>query len=86
LRWLLIRKQKGLRNPFVIEGVIHVMLMFRFLCEATGTLFKREITFRFPVASHRKSECKDLFFYHIRSLDSAVNRRQYARYPFKSFF
>jgi hypothetical protein len=42
LRWLLIRKQKGLRNPFVIEGVIHVMLMFRFLCEATNS-----ISFRF---------------------------------------
>jgi hypothetical protein len=42
LRWLLIRKQKGLRNPFVIEGVIYVMLMFRFLCEATNS-----ISFRF---------------------------------------
>jgi len=27
-----------------------------------------------------------IIFYHIRSLDPAVNRREYARYPFKNFF
>jgi len=41
------KRWKELQNQFAIEEAIHVMLMFRFLCEATNTIsfrFLREAT------------------------------------------